>query len=613
LKKWLLIIAALAVLGYVAYTFHLLIAENRPVNANEYRVLIAYHKAYRSNSSGIMEAYQSVLAEEGVPCEAVDIEKLCAIPAGQAAKNIPAVIFPDALLQSMPGETLAWTKDYLHGGGSLAIIYDAGIKENKGKRQYLTESLLMDIVGINYITFEEYQEKSYTTGNIRFRDQSAAVFFEIPPGKLTEDFFLSGYYYGALDYPIARTRYTAEPPPETVFARMTTRRGESFPAVILKKYGRGNVLYVNMPLGHLKANSDDMPLRLFLRTFLFRVVKMPHLVNTRQATGKLVINWHIDSNGEWQYIPAAIANEYLDSGVRASIHITAGDFRDRPGDGLGFDACGKGKTYARRYLPYGIIGSHGGWAHNWFAGRQNALFWTDYHTKNYIKKNAKCLESITGYRLREYSAPDGVHPQPETTEILETLGFNSYYYTGDSGSAPNRTFYGNKIVSENVVAFPVLPNGKYASLSEMKRAGIKEDDVRRWMIELVDYVIEKRTARLFYSHINDTFNYPKAMHDFIRYAKIKQEEGKLQIEPMSEIADFFIRFMKTKYNFRRQENNLSIHLKNENGLLGVTVAAPRQSYRVNADPDIMQSEDQNYHYLTVRKNVKEKIILVHSF
>jgi hypothetical protein len=526
------------------------------------------------------------------------------------AENIPAIIFPDFLLQHMPEETVEWVKDYLNNGGNLAVIYDVGIKKGQNDNIYRDQALLSGIVGLNYITFNQYREKSYTTGQLKFNTKADADFFQIPPGKLSDNFVLSGYFYGGLNYPVARTRKCASAPPETVFAQTLTAHGEQYPAIILKKYGRGNVLYVNLPLGYLKAYSDDLPLRAILRTFLFQIIKMPHLVNTNQGKGKLVINWHIDSNGEWKNISSAIASKYLDQELRSSIHITAGDFRDKPGDGFGFDACGRGKKFAQQYLPYGIIGSHGGWGNNWFADQQAKNRLWPYGIRRYIKKNKKCLESITAYPILEYSAPVGVHPQPVTTKILENMGFNSYYYTGDGGSAPNRTFIYGKMVSEKVIAFPIIPKGKFASLYEMKKAGVAEKDVQKWLTDLVDYVIEKRTTRLFYSHLNDVFEYPQAVSNFLQYAKIKQASGELQVEPMSEIASFFLRFIKTQYTFRYHKHDLSILLKNAEGLKGITVAVPRQIYRLKAINNITQSEDKDYYYLTVKEDVKEKVIMV---
>jgi len=62
--------------------------------------------------------------------------------------------------------------------------------------------------------------------------------------------------------------------------------------------------------------------------------------------------------------------------------------------------------------------------------------------------------------------------------------------------------------------------------------------------------------------------------------------------------------------FRLQENNLSILLKNTDGLKGITVAVPKKNYRMATIPGISQAKDEDYYYLTVVEDVKEKNIIV---
>jgi len=339
-------VAIFIIAAYIAYSIYLIYSENLPLKVDGYKVLIVYNKADQYKASYDIDAYQSVLTEEGVPWQSVEIFKLIKTPVEKTSKNIPAIIFPDRLLQHMPEESVEWIKNYLAQGGSVAVIYDPGVKKGRKGNMYRDRGLLSDVVGLNYITFNPYKEKSYTSGRIKFNTRSDADFFGIPPGKLTDSFVLSGYVYGEMKYPVARTHNTNVAGRGTVFAEALTTDGERYPAIMLNQYGQGNVLYANMPLGYLKAFSDDLPLRAFLRTFLFQIVKMPHLVNTYQGGGQLVINRHADSNGEWKNIPTVIKNKYLDKELRASIHITAGDFRDKIGDYYGFDACCGGRKYA---------------------------------------------------------------------------------------------------------------------------------------------------------------------------------------------------------------------------------------------------------------------------
>jgi len=608
MKKTVIFILLFITLGYTCYSLYLVYKEHDLTGSTDQKVIIAYNNAYLKKAGFILEAYKSVLEEEGVPWEAVEIYRLTTSSAKILARTKPVIIFPDGLLQSMPDAIRTWAKEYLHNAGSIAVIYDAGVRTPKGL--YRERALLSDIVGVNYITYSQFKENAYTKGRLAFNSKESADFFQIPPGKTDDNNILSGYIYGNLQYPFARSEDIRSLSEEDIFARVVSGKGEKYPAIILKKFGKGNVLFVNLPLGYLKTYSDDLPLRAILRTLLFRVVGIPHIMNTSNGIGGLTINWHIDSNIEWTNIPKAIESNVLDKDLRYSLHITAGDSRDQEGDGLGFDVCGKGQEFAEMLLPYGRIGSHGGWAHNWFANNlENNKFSTE-DIEFYINKNKTCLESITGYPILEYSAPNGVHPQPQTTEILEKLGFNSYYYTGDSGSAPNRTFINSLMVSSRVLAFPVITYKQYASLYEMKASGAKEDEVRKWLFESVDYVTDNRTTRLFYSHIHDVDDYPDAINNFLQYAKKMRAAGKLQIEPMSVFADFIQKFLKTDFSFRENNDGLTIILKNMDGLKGITVAVPHHKYLPKMQTDLMVTEDKDYYYLTVNDDVKEKTIIV---
>lgn len=610
MKKLIILCLVVFMLICGSYSLYRVYRDYHLVNSSELKVLIAYNKAYLRTSGSILDAYKSVLTEEGVPWEAVEISSLVTSAAKKLVKTKPVIIFPDGLLQSAPEQTLGWIKEYLDNAGNIAVIYDVGIKEQKG--YFRQQALLTEITGVNYITYGMNKERAYTTGVLQFASHQVVDFLQVPPGKSDNDLFLNGYFYGRLRYPIARNEFFGSPSGKTVLASVIAENGDKYPAVVLNTYGQGNVLYVNLPLGYIKTYSDGLLLHLFLRAFLFQTVKIPHLVNVEKGTGGLVINWHIDSSIEWAEIPLAIKNKTLDKDLRYSIHITAGDFRDESGDRLGFDACGKGKPSVELLLPFGTIGSHGGWAHNWFADSIEKGKLTKDAISSYINKNKTCLETITGYPLREYSAPDGVHPQPVTTKILEKSGFNSYYYTGDSGSAPNRTFHNGSMVSSQVIAFPVLTYGKLASLYEMKEEGSTEQEVQKWLFDIVDYVIKNRTTRLFYSHLHDVNNYPRAMHNFLQYAKMKQAEGKLHIEPMSVIAGFFLNFIATEFSFQQEGGELLLNLKNPKGLKGITVAIPRNKYKAVVTANVSLAEEKDYYYLTVNEDAKEKTIIVRT-
>lgn len=564
-------------------------------------VALAYHPADREKSSYVFEAYESVLQEEGVPYIAMDVARLLAMPAATVVAAMPAIIFPDAVLQRAPAELSRWTRDYLAQGGNVAVVYDPGTKDRNGA--YLNRSVLADVTGVNYITYGNKGADAYGTGSVRLASKAARDFFQIPAGKTSKDnLILTTYGYGELIYPLAAAEMDSSVDESSLYAEGKLRNGEHVPVIMLASRGKGKVLYVNLPLGHLKAYEDDLPLRAIMRTFLFDVVKIPHLMNVPKATGGLVINWHVDSVVEYDTLPVMKKLGYLRKGLRASIHITAGDSFIKLGDQEGFDACGMGKSLTRMLGEYGTVGSHGGWAHNWFADNIRSGMFKEAEIRTYIDKNNKCIESVLGGKIREYSAPVGVHPQPAATKALEALGMIAYYYTGDMGSAPNRTFAAGKKVSDQVIAFPIVPFESSASFYEMySKAGKSDEEVESWLLDTLSYIARNRVTRLIYSHPRDIGYYQTAITKAFDQAERMQRNNALQVRSMTETAEFLLRSLRTEYVFTHEGKALRITLKNDAGLKDITVAIPKNKYAAPLWAPTYILEDDNYYYVIMRE------------
>ncbi|MFA5393170.1 MAG: hypothetical protein WC081_06210 [Candidatus Ratteibacteria bacterium] len=577
---------------------------------NQVNALLVCNPVLYGNQPGITEAYDKVLEEEGVPHKVVTPHALLSLDSAQILEANPVIIIPDGVAQSLPSDFVQWCKNYLASGGSMMVVYDGGTRNKKGA--FLKEALFADFLGVNYLPYERLRGQTYTRGYIQFKNSASADFFQMPTGVLDADNFLLGYQYGKLEYPIVRAEPLGDVPAEDIYAYALTKEQERYPALVLKKKaaGSGSLLYVNFPLGYLKAyTNNDLLLRTILRTFLFKVVKIPHLLNTPSGKGGLVINWHIDSNNEWLGIPFMEKHRFLRKDLEYSIHVTAGDFCDEPGDGRGFDASGRGRPYLETLAKYGTIGSHGGWAHNWFAKNLQERKISPEGQEEYIRRNDESLQNVIGYKIIEYSAPVGVHLQPITTNILEKLGFVAYYYTGDLGSAPNRTFVNGKMVSDKVIAFPVMPYRKFASIDEMERAGITPEEVKKWWCDTLDYTVRNRTVRLIYSHPYDLYNIPKyspALDAFLNYAEKEQNNGKVRVKPMSYFAKFMLKFLKTRYVFNLQESGLAVNIQNSDGLNEITLAIPKDRYQKPEGSEFILDQDNDYYYLTCAGNLRKK-------
>jgi len=559
----------------------------------------------------VLKAFISVLEEEGVPNRAVSIQDIFKSNPAELARVKPVILFPDGINQIIPFDIRNWMFEYMHNGGSIGLFYDPAVKNRKGN--FLKESLFASISGINYITYNDNRQDAYTTGNLRVPNQSLREYLEIPYGKTDENGNLTGYIFGALEYPVAKVEMTETLGDCEFYSEVVDKSGVPYPGIVVRKFENGKVLYVNMPLGHLKAYSDDLPLRSVLRAFLFKDVEIPHLLNVPRGKPGLIWNWHVDDKSDWESIPYLIENGYIKETLKYSFHITAGTFLEDPEDNYGFDACGQGTGFTQMIMPYGTIGSHGGWAHNWFANMAIAGVMSDAELEEVIVKNTECLESVTNEKVVEYSAPSGAFKQPVTNRMLEKMGFVGYYNTSDIGSAPNRNFVNGEMTTDKLISFPVMPFRKAASFYEMSDLyGFPPEEIGKWLNETVDYVVKNRAVRLMYSHPYDIYIYLDASYKTVVKAFFDRVEeldknGVLNFNTITHFAKFTLRFLKTEYSFSGYEGTLTVNMKNRESLNGITVALPKSKFIIEQEIPYEIIEDNYYYFIVIENENDEKI------
>ncbi|MBC8423388.1 hypothetical protein H8E07_04635 [bacterium] len=576
------------------------------------RAVVAYNPALEKEHGYVLDAYLSVLEEEGIPHEAVDLFTLGDVDPGILAATAPALILPDGLCRRLHSSFAPWLDAYLAAGGALAVIHDAGIQSQTGG--LLPRSFLSRHTGVEHVFVAPGDAATHAEGGLRFADAAAAVYCGIPPGKLDAELHLTGYGYGRLVYPVALSRLIPDgPDPQpAVLAWTADASGGDHPAITLRGSGRGAVMYVNLPLGHLKAYGDDLPLRALLRAFTTRVAGLPHLVPSPEGVGAVVINWHLDFADDRAALDDMAAHGLLRADLPCSYHVCAGPDVNRPGDGQGFEACGKGSSYIERLQRIGEIGSHGGWIHNRFAAAVGSGAWGADSIAVHVARNNDCLRQVTGRPVREYSAPAGVHPPRIMTGLLADMGFSCYYYTGDSGSAPNRSFHGGARLSDDLIAFPVMPRGGQASLAEMDAASaLPADEVRAWLSATSEYCRRERTVRMVYSHpynltrYTHDLDYRPALTGWYEELASLQEAGELRVRTMADCADFLRRAWDTEFTVTLADTGTILSLKNARGLAGVAVALPLSRWDVETPPGCRRLADEMETVLVVTEDLYE--------
>lgn len=575
-----LVVLVLGLLLVIAAAYETM-PKRHVLPGSSYEVGLVYQPELEKQKPFLRAAYDAVLDEEGTAHRWFTVDELFTLDFHGLPRRVPALIFPDGLDRTLRADAADRLAEYMQAGGHIALIFDVGVQDPTGTWRF--GGALAQQAGVEYLQYDQLREGTYRKQPVRFVDAEAARAWGIPPGRLNAGRVLGAYSYGGLIYPVALAHVIAAG--TRVYATST---GGS-PIITLRHQQKGSALWVGLPLGYIKAYSDDLLLRCVLRGFLFDVVKVPHLVAAPGGVGGLILNWHIDDHREAEGIPNLAASGILRPDLRYEFDVTAGPDDNAPGDGAGFNACGPNASLVQLLMRYGDIGDHGGWLHNYFAFQLVHGLLTPAQTEEYVRLNSQCLQSITGTPVRTYAAPEGVHPQPDFTRILERAGINAYYYAGDIGSAPNRTFARGSIVSPTAWAFPTMPDGFYVSLGEMLDAWLTADDVETWLNTTLDYIVNGRTIRLVYSHSYDLLlatGYIPAFKRFLDRLEAMQREGRIRVEPMEYFATFLTRFLKTRASYSLQGRSLLVALDNPEQLKDISMFVP-SGWRL--DPSIATS------------------------
>jgi hypothetical protein len=574
-------------------------------------VLLVYSTEDVENFDAVKKGYESVLEEEGVPYRWGHYITLLQSNPQDILKNTPAIIFPDKISQFLHSDISGWVREYISYGGNVLVAFDSGTKDKE--LNFTDNAIFAENTGFNYVLYNELEDgaETYKKANIYFKDRETSDFFEIPYGKVFKNKLVS-YGYPNLQYTVSSVSIKKPIPKNEIIAESVFDDGSRSPNTILKKVGDGNFLFVNIPLGYLKVfGTDDMLLRSFLRTFLFKIAKIPHISSAPFNKGGLIINWHVDNNIEIKNIPQMIREGILRKDMQHSFSVTAGDYVLNPDDGKGFDAGGRGRKILKKLMDFGSLGSHGGWAHNWFAKSMKDSLLSYEEIKNYVIKNNAAIEKTTKYKITEYAAPEGVHPQPYFTEILEELGFKSYYYPGDAGSCPNRTFFKGEMVSEKVIAFPIMPFWQNACIVEMSVSKITSRELEEWIFSVLDYVCKNKNTRLIYSHLYDFLfqkQYKKPFNKFLDEVENRLNDDELIVAPMSYFTDFMLKHLQTEYEFENTNFGMRIEISNSKDLEGITLAIPKKEYMIPVHAEFKIIEEDDYYKLICKGKIHEAVI-----
>jgi len=492
--------------------------------------------------------------------------------------DFSGLILPDSIHKEASDLLVTGIRRFVAEGGSLMLVYDAGTLSLTG-RYTPGQSRFSELAGVKYALYESLRDKTTQWSKIR---GTAHTFDEIgvPPGKYYPFYTENGsvdasevelrrYMYGDLEYPslVTSGNYDGK---VLLHSDAGVVAGE-------RKYQSGSVLFVNLPLGYLKGNTDGLPLHGFLDYFAEHTLALPRLLPVPDGIGGITLNWHIDSNAAIKPLQQMEDWRILEQGPY-SVHITAGPDAMEFGDKRGFNVDNNpiSQDVIRRYEKLGFsIGSHGGWIHDYFA----------FHVDNgdpkdleeYLEWNKHSLERITGKPVVEYSAPDGNQPQ-WVTKWLEDHGFVAYYFTGDTGMAPTQGYRDGQREGQNIWAFPTLHLNQAAAFEEFMKDNYSQDEIEHWLEAVTTFTVNHRSVRLLYFHPPGILQYRPIIRQWMTLTRGLRSTGQFRWYTMTDLATFLNSRKQVDWKVSHRDGRVEIEAKHPTSLEHQTWFFPASRY-----------------------------------
>ena len=580
-------------------------------------------------------------SEIGVRIQAVTDQQFMAL--GIDALKYAGLILPDQLHLNADDALLKSIRDYTQAGGNTLLVHNFGTLVPDGNRQPtypIPKSRLSDLAGVDYALYHTLREKSTVAGSVIAMGSTLRE-LQVPPGKSSvylpasnlqtgagtsanmvtsagNAMASTGSYAPESSVSAARTKvanstgvgttdvlesYSGYLLGNLIYPSFVTQG--SFNGVVLAasaeaglvaglhKVGRGQVMFVNLPLTDLKvARTDGLPMHGFLRYFAHNVLQMAQLSTVPDGIAGLTLNWHLDSFAA--QLPTLKLEKLgvFDDGP-FSINMTTGPDAVNIGDGKGWNLDNNpvAQKILQRFAAKGhALGSHGGWNHDYYglnANNTNGDTFLPYLEKNTdsilravshplrpvlgfttstpknmppaLLPTAQKLKSWTdqsfGPLLREYSPPVGNNPT-WAMDWLESQGVVAAYFAGHTGMGPTRQYRDGQLRNPDMWVFPVTPYGRYATFEEFQTANLPKKEVIDWYRNSVDFAIAHNTTRMIYMHPNGADVWFDVLQDLLAHANAYGEH-KFRWYTMTRLADFMTTRRNVTWTEQRSRGGLS--------------------------------------------------------
>jgi hypothetical protein len=508
-----------------------------------------------NNNSIFVQAWKNIALEEGLHLSTMlDSDFLSLI-----ANNYQGIILADTIHKDITPELSKKLMDYVASGGFLMLVYDAGTlnQNNSSSKRY---PLMAELLGINCGNEDILKGCISETSPIGNTVKGLSA-LGVPPGKCmlaneadsnskVEDFCaISSSELGILQYTHYLIPISDNTPP-----LLTTSDHQLIAAV--KTFGKGRILYVNLPLTYLWAQTDAMFLHAFLHYFASNMLQLPVLAAVPNGIGGIILNLHVESIDALVGLNILQKRGLFQQGPY-SIDFTAGPGLNQEDDRLGLNVPQNKQTQAWiQYLARlgHAIGSDGGWMHNYFGTHANESNQNEF--EYYIKINNEAIETLLGRKVLEYVPSMGNQPS-WAIRYLEKQGFLGYYSTANTGNAPTQHFSKGVFDKEQLWSFPVLPFKYGACFRDFGRIGYSVPSVSQWLLDSTRFVSSRNTSRLIYFHPPDILFFPQYLSSLRSWLSLTQQlqfQGKFQWYSMVELAEFLNKRRQVSWTVRNWKN-----------------------------------------------------------
>lgn len=525
-----------------------------PAGITHLALLVPDHE---SLEAPVTQAWLDAAQEEGLLITPMTDDQF--IKAMTDGVPIEGLVVPDTVHTTATDLLVSNLYQYVQAGGKLLLSFDAGVLLHGSKTYAIDASRLSDLVGVRYALYSELGDQTTRRGPA-YLSKEAQQRLAIQPGKLDFDNSplsqwgeLTTYGYPHLNYHYYKT--------ETTGTAHRLAQSDSGDAIMsIHRYGKGSVLFVNLPLGYLKTRTDSYLLQRSLSYFGSQLLGQPRLATVPDGIGGVILNMHVDSNAAQSQLLQMELNRWFDDGPY-SIHVTAGPDTYKTGDAMGLNVPHNPTMQGllKRLHDQGHeVGSHGGWGHDIFGknvSEEKQDFFLDF-----LEKNHTAISDAIGTEVTSYSAPMGNHPQ-WVTEWLQDKHFKGYYTTADTGLGPTRSYVnGQRRASTALWAFPISHYKQIATLDELGLHNIKESDINRFLLEFLNHVSEQRIARLFYFHPATTHQFKHSL-DLMRFHAMSLKSRQVfRWYTMAQLSDFLNRREQARWDIQRHKGNGTLTL-----------------------------------------------------